>query len=819
MEHKKPFIDVKVNGVSTGLTNAARPESSGDDPDDRYGTSTGQQHIVKDINSPHSSQKKTFKSVVQRHFVKDKLFFLVHDLLKSIDDEKQAQEDLIASFRTAREVTEPIRRQSIASASHHIKRRKRRDDKPLLERIKQTRRESLQPLEDIEIYNKNAAAVGELKLKANELDNEGDNDRVKLDRIEEERVISPMKPPSASEKNNVKVDNEQVNGNEKFESCSSDTDSASSKSRQRPKSSPASETEKLSAIYQLNKDENTSEVDQLVLDSVLRESEKVDTEDTKHFEKKTTDKTEDDRTLEVEDSESADLTVEVESNADSDEDETNIRVIGSNDEIEDNDLDDDAYDGGNEDEFKKLNDPNFCISVMEYNRAPASLHPTLDPIAEASSESFQSMPSSSRDSTSIIEIQAKQSSLPWRDTNNVTNTFSENGRIKARDNRVDTLKMQGLNDIDDHQYDKKDGHTNYVQEIDGKENNHDKVHSKTRSQRQKSDKPRITYAEYKNTTFEENYKEKFDSSCASAKHRSGKTSNENTKSNTYRKTEHHREYSHRKSNDSKDVNDDSEKKNKSKSKEAAKKLISIDLLGVYEDNTDLQRVSRSEINTPKQTSRPEKERSKCSPKRSRSASPKKKRGHERRKYDLKPLPPKLISSSNSRSKSAVNSHRVKAEVSSHSSSTSSFEDMKDSYKTLQNLKDERRYRRPDTVLWERLDISEGDTKNKLERVRWADKCDNTHRYSGLTEGDANDNSDLNGRRVTWNIPINEQIKNITGSKNVPDITRLSKTVPREERVGRLYIDLKQERRASGFAEYRRLCAPEQKEDIDEFTHL
>jgi hypothetical protein len=90
------------------------------------------------------------------------------------------------------------------------------------------------------------------------------------------------------------------------------------------------------------------------------------------------------------------------------------------------------------------------------------------------------------------------------------------------------------------------------------------------------------------------------------------------------------------------------------------------------------------------------------------------------------------------------------------------------------MKDERRYRKPDAVLWERLEISEADVNDRLEKVKWADRCDNRKRYAGVTEEDRKGNSEMDGRRITWNIPIYEQIKNIKGSKNVPDISKLSK---------------------------------------------
>ena len=254
---------------------------------------------------------------------------MVHDLLKSIDDEKQAQEDLLTSFRIAREITEPIRNQSVASSSsHRVKRRRRRDDKPLLERIQQTRRESIQPLEDIVIYDKNVAAVGELKVKADEnvedeiINNDGDQNKEKL-------INSAMKPPSVTERGNGSESIERVKENNINDSFSSDTDSSAPKTRQRAKSSSAGEQEKISASYQLNKDKR--EVDQLVLDSVLRENDAIEAETLKYIKESKTNNTEQVnepkyKTVKTEDSsECSELTVEVETDSDSSQEEANIK--------------------------------------------------------------------------------------------------------------------------------------------------------------------------------------------------------------------------------------------------------------------------------------------------------------------------------------------------------------------------------------------------------------------------------------------------------------------------------------------------------------
>ena len=446
-----------------------------------------------------------------------------------------------------------------------------------------------------------------------------------------------------------------------------------------------------------------------------------------------------------------------------------ILVIGANDEIDD-DFSDEDFD----DEIDKLNDRNFQVPAMEVNRAPASLYPSLDPIAEASSESFQSMPTSSRDTSSIIEIEPKKTSLQWRDVNHQTNPSNENCK-NYEDNSWDRI----LDKDELYQFEKSKAAEN--SEDNDKENENDNVINGDRSYKRREEKSSIKYAEYIfDDQFDDDNVKTTDSSHTSRKHRhKHKLLNGHSKSNKDKTSERTKEIRNGNRNYSENINNERDFKKRSKSRESSRKLISVDILGMYEDNADLQRVSRSELTTPKQDKKDKsksKRSPKRSPKRSRSTSPRKKSGRGKQRHDLTPLPPGLKLYSDGRSRSVNSANKLRSECSSRDSSrlSFSFDDGKDGYKTLESMKDDRRYRKPDSVLWERLEISEADVTNKREKVKWADRCDNKYRYAGLIEEDGIDNSTREGRRMTWNVPIYEQIKNIKGSKNVPDVSKFSK---------------------------------------------
>lgn len=245
-------------------------------------------------------------------------------MLKSAEEERRAHEELIASFQTAREVTGPIGRQALSDASHRTKRRRKRADTPLIERIEQTRKESREQLECIEIYKKNAAAVGHMKITASEVKESKCEDFTEIaDESEHDIVKNKMKPNRFTEDVETKNDtkNDSVNCKENVDLEENDQP----KTRRRSKSLPAGETEKLSAIYDLHRDENTSEVDRLILDSLLHDNDKFETPDSGQQKQENNMEKGTDDTAKKDDESSSDVTVAVESNTESDEDEANVK--------------------------------------------------------------------------------------------------------------------------------------------------------------------------------------------------------------------------------------------------------------------------------------------------------------------------------------------------------------------------------------------------------------------------------------------------------------------------------------------------------------
>lgn len=263
--------------------------------------------------------------MVRRHFVKDKLFFLLHDLLKSIEDERRAHADLIASFQTAREITGPIRRKNLASVSNPVTRRKRRSDVPLLERIEQNRMEARIQLEDVTIYSKELATVGQMKISAKTVDEiENENSNESVDKHDNTVQIMKTVMLQDTEKEDHQIYN--VTTMDNVSERGQDKDALAK--RQRSKSLPAGDNEKLFAAYQLNRDERTTEIDQLVLNSILpdiegeNENRSISKDETDEQPTNGNESESDDC---KEDTNHYRLAVPLESNTDTDEDESNIQ--------------------------------------------------------------------------------------------------------------------------------------------------------------------------------------------------------------------------------------------------------------------------------------------------------------------------------------------------------------------------------------------------------------------------------------------------------------------------------------------------------------
>lgn len=263
--------------------------------------------------------------MVRRHFVKDKLFFLLHDLVESIDDERRAHADLITSFQTAREITLPVRRKSLASGSAPVARRKRRSDVPLLERIEQNRREARVQFEDVTIYSKELATVGQMKVSAKTVEEiETENSTESVDKSE--NTVQSMKNEMLqdTEKESHKLYNGKATDNVSEKGQDKDVFAK----RQRSKSLPAGENERLFAAYQLNRDERTTDIDQLVLNSILPDIERENDNrnvSNDEIDEQPTDGNESESDDCKEDENNHRLAVSVESNTDTDEDESNIQ--------------------------------------------------------------------------------------------------------------------------------------------------------------------------------------------------------------------------------------------------------------------------------------------------------------------------------------------------------------------------------------------------------------------------------------------------------------------------------------------------------------
>lgn len=727
---------------------------------DRSFTDLGEGCSYRPTPNDNVKNDISFKSVVQKHFVKEKLFNLVTDLLQSIEDEKQAQKDLIESFKTAREVTGPIREQSAHCSSRRLKRRRKRSDSSLLERITQHRIASNVNLEDVHIYNKERAKVGEMKVSSKQEDANSQNDGDSWT----EREQNTTEDGSLENGESHEHKDKHMNLSEKMFRC---------------RSLPVGETEKLMAVYQLGRDKNKDEIDHLVLDLVLKNN--VNGEDTskdrededQQRKRKMAEREEKKREWETNDKYKE--TVEVESSCESDEDEGKVKVVGSNDDFENvNYYDDSDHFDDDDDEFRRLSDPNYELSTVDQSRVPASIEPGLDPIAEASRESFQSMHLSSRESSSVIEIQSRRSKNGWITRNSASETTklqASRGSAKTKDSgRISKHCADGARNT------KAD------------RNRHDTNSANVRRTASKDTERKTEYEKHGEVKINPIY---YSNSSSDEQTKTAKCSLKDRKNA---------------SKSAEEVKQRNEQSSIKKSKQS-KKVISIDLLGVYEDNEDLQRVSRSEINPPRHetvSASNSARKSSKSPKSAskRSRSPRKKRDREPRKYDMIPLPPKLLSSRQSHHipNYAVSQPKNELISTSRSSNGSSVDDLSESYRSFQNSMVEKRYKQPDSVLWNHLDLTEGISKSR-------------HDFNIGREGEAN------GHAVVWKLPIHEAIRNVKSAKKIPEIRELSDSTPREERVGKLYIDLKHERRSARATEYRRLEVRRRDSEDFESTHL
>lgn len=192
----------------------------------------------------------------------------------------------------------------------------------------------------------------------------------------------------------------------------------------------------------------------------------------------------------------------------------------------------------------------------------------------------------------------------------------------------------------------------------------------------------------------------------------------------------------------KTANDDSNKRGHSKGCRHSKKLISIDLLGVYENNIDLQKVDYREL-------RPRTYNEKY--RRSRSKSPKKKRAFEKRKYDMTPLPPKFTSGTPLILQGQISRSNASLKSSSSTGSRSSCSSATPLYKTFTDRSSENRYRSPDRTLWNSLDLN------------------SDRRYVQIKKDDVAYNSGASKRDedTVKPLPLKDAIRRVRSAKTVP----------------------------------------------------
>ena len=799
-------------------------------------------------------QGRTFKTLVQKHFTRDRVFTLVTDLLRSIDDEKKAQDDLIDSFREARLTTHVAPSTSKSPAStpkakgliYQPRRRRRYSDVPLIDRIALARKQSLAQSEQ---DSGRHSALREVKNKQeHELNNNVEEDVLKAiannqsDKVElkvEENVSYKSERRNVGEDslNSVKEETLNVQDNELERSPDQET-----VQEQERTGAPGQESNytnnderdldlerfthetlyqnqlentgsleenssfktKLIINNQLNRHENVNR-----LDSNIRVEEKqgdhsrsqADHNDTHglfgksvdcYVEEKdnlgrTSEKTLEDSSVEGTDAFSFDTNsaidrthlksedvidavkttdvnnhrresvvretlndinkaydiknedrndeclngesgiykakgeveivdnnarftgisqqeskrideeisrnntdnrvdqerynyrqrehiIEIEVETDSDESDiedlmANVNISGLADDLnssEPNDIDsDDNKDNTGDVEQFSDGDVLTFVSKMDYNgnKKLASAPPKLDPIAEASSESFPTLSkSSSSESRSVIEIQSR----------------------------------------------------------------HDK---RQRSNFGKSESPNINPYIQKRHTYRSNNKNGWCTNSLS-QHSEHKVHNGigDVKLDGDNSKVHH---------------DISNRQSRLKSSGKKSQLISLDLLGVYEDNVDLQKVnlrgfkSRKKKRTEGNSGKP----------RSRSKSPRKRKTRENRKCDMTTFSPKCSSGSpaslHMEHGRSVSFSRTALSNSRPCTSERSF--MGSPY-SLITMSDSCRYRNPDRILWDRLDL----------------KPDNCNLANRQTADDC----------VVKRLPLRDAIKRVRSAKTVPELKQI-----------------------------------------------
>ncbi|WAQ99192.1 hypothetical protein MAR_023565, partial [Mya arenaria] len=215
------------------------------------------------------------------------------------------------------------------------------------------------------------------------------------------------------------------------------------------------------------------------------------------------------------------------------------------------------------------------------------------------------------------------------------------------------------------------------------------------------------------------------------------------------------------------------------------------------------RDTKSTIDKKKQTKpqkkafqrKPEETTSSDSERRHHTRSPSKRRKMIRRKYDMAPLPPKTKPAPLPVLETTFLLPRAKTDLSSRSSRSTSSEDTVESFKNFQVKTIENRYRKPDNIIWNKLEIRRD---SNFAINNYADRYGDGHEV--VVNGGNGKTLYENGFRV----PLRDAIKRVKSAKTVPEYRDVPDRTPRPDRVCRIYIDLQQDRRLAGPMEYRKL---------------
>ncbi|WAQ99191.1 hypothetical protein MAR_023564 [Mya arenaria] len=871
-----------------------------------------------------TSVTRTFKSVVKRHFLKDKLFTLVSDLLGSIEEEKRAQIDLLESFHSAIETTstvkayakngftDPIPKDSVKRVSFTPRRRRRQSDASLVDRIFESRRNSVSIAEGtIDNSVQAAKCSNDVVVGYQEIDIRdirfGEHDRTEKRLNDYCKSGLPKCTPSPHEISNRNKNYHRAKMRPTSDSHESDKDPGFEK-RHRSQSLPACRNDKLIVLLQNSFDEDKTEMDHLVLDSILKAADAVDRDTYPN-------------TQSVEDEEN-----ECETTKEGDDIEyrpnDNPRTVNGEHERTES-VDDEFYDNNevvvetyrkdssdisvkctihNENpEFENNEDKSYGRAHVVGKILTSNPYSSLNDSHEHGDNSHEDMNGESKPNNDLEDLERDQNHEPeWyafseklenvcqtqnrsanTEINDTSNTYRrsskddvtynnrEHGHSTISGRRIEhtiaipvestteeseeeeiesQIKVVGSSadshaefDIDssdnDVRYDKGDFEKDYDTgdgELEFKQLNDPGGHVSTAEyttvkRSAASLKPGLdSIAEASHESFRtmsgtpgRDTKSVIEIECkdsqkASRSKEPSTTRQRKTKSPKSRDKDcnANRVKSSRKGSSYVGFNEHSGKTNsggnctsgksgrdqnvkRSKSPDKSRKLISIDLLNFYETNKDLQTIDKKRQTKPQKKAfqrKPEETTSSDSERRHHTRSPSKRRKMIRRKYDMAPLPPKTKPAPMPVLETTFLLPRAKTDLASRSSRSTSSEDTVESFKNFQVKTIENRYRKPDSVIWNKLEIRRD---SNFAINNYTDRYGDGHE---VVVNGGNGKTYENGYRV----PLRDAIKRVKSAKTVPEYRDVPDRTPRPDRVCRIYIDLQQDRRLAGPMEYRKL---------------